>query len=94
MSMIILSPKGVAEERVVPMMEPLDSLEGKVIGIVDNGHHNGTPVLEAVRDLLLSRYGVSRVVLRKKPWISQPAPDALYQEMRGSCDAVLAGIGD
>ena len=92
--MIILSPKGAGEERHVPIMDPLDSLEGKVIGIVDNGHHNGTPVLEAVQQLLLSRYGVSRVVFRKKPWISRAAPEPLYQELRGTCDAVLAGVGD
>jgi hypothetical protein len=91
---IILSPKGVGVERHVPLMEPLDSLEGKIIGIVDNGHHNGTPVLEAVQELLLSRYRVSRVVLRKKPWISRAAPEPLYLEMRGTCDAVLAGVGD
>ena len=92
--MIVLSPKGVGQERHVPLMNPLDSLQGKVIGIMNNGHHNGTPVLEAVQDLLLSRYGVSRVVFRKKPWISRPAPEELYQEMRGTCDAVIAGIGD
>jgi hypothetical protein len=75
-------------------MDPLESLEGRVIGILDNGHHNGTPVLTAVQNLLLTRHGVARVVLRKKPWISQPAPEPLYQELRGTCDAVLAGVGD
>ena len=92
--MIFLSPKGVGVERHIPLMSPLDSVEGKTIGIVNNGHHNGTPVLEAVQDLLLSRYGVARVVFRKKPWVSRPATEEIYQELRGTCDAVLAGVGD
>ena len=92
--MIILSPKGADNDRRVPLMPPIGDLRGRVVGIVNNGHPNGTPVLQAMQELLLADHGVSRVVFRTKPEISRPAPDALLHELRGSCDAVISGIGD
>ena len=92
--MLILSPKGDATDRTVPLMPPVGDLRGRVVGFINNGHHNGTPVLQEMHQILLDRYGVSRVVFRTKPWVSRPAPEELIQEMRGSCDTVISGIGD
>ena len=92
--MIILSPKGAAAERRVPLIPPVGDLRGRVVGVVNNGHPNGTPVLQAMHEILLAEHGVSRVLFRTKPRISRPAPDELLHELRGSCDAVITGIGD
>jgi hypothetical protein len=91
---IILSPKGSDADRSIPLVPPIGDVGGRVVGIIDNGHHNGTPVLEAIREILLDRHGASRVVLRRKPWISRPAPEELVNELRGTCDVVIAGVGD
>jgi len=71
----------------------MGDLRGRVVGIL-NGHPNGAPVLRAMHELLLSDNGVARVLFRTKPWVSRPAPDLLLHELRGSCDAVISGIGD
>ena len=91
--MIILSPKGAANERRVPLMAPLGDLRGRVVGILNNGHPNGAPVLRALHERL-SDHGVAKVLFRTKPWVSRPAPDLLLHELRGNCDAVISGIGD
>jgi hypothetical protein len=92
--MIILSPKGSVSVETVALMPPIGELSGRVVGILNNGHHNGTPVLEAMRDLLVDHHRAARVLFRTKPWISRPAPDEVLQELRGSCDVVIAGVGD
>jgi hypothetical protein len=91
---IILSPKGAVSAESIALMPPMGDLSGRVVGILNNGHHNGTPVLEAMRDILLAHHRVARVLFRTKPWISRPAPDEVLQELRGSCDDVIAGVGD
>ena len=58
-------------------MPPIGDLRGRTVGFINNGHHNGTPVLEAMREILLSRYGVANVLFRTKPRISLPASEEM-----------------
>jgi len=43
---------------------------------------------------LIGRYGVSRVIKRKKRSASVAADDAVYEELAQQCDLVIAGSGD
>jgi hypothetical protein len=72
----------------------LSGLAGKVVGFVDNAKPNFDHLVDDLAELLVSKYGVSRVIKRKKRSASVPAPDAMIEELTGQCDLVITGSGD
>ena len=44
--------------------------------------------------LLIARYGVAKIIKRKKRAASVPADDAVYRELAEHCDLVITGSGD
>jgi hypothetical protein len=75
------------------MAAPVESLEGRTVGLLDNGKFNVTPFLDWVEVLLRSEYGVRAVVRRRKANQNAPAPTALIAEL-AACDAVISAVGD
>ena len=49
--------------------------------------------LRAVNNALRERYGVARVVMRRKEHYSKPAPDALIDAMAKEVDVAIAALG-
>ncbi len=72
----------------------LSGLAGKVVGFVDNAKPNFDHLVDDLAELLVSKYGVSRVIKRKKRSASVPAPGAMIEELTGQCDLVITGSGD
>ncbi|MNC92766.1 hypothetical protein D3C83_92570 [compost metagenome] len=50
--------------------------------------------MDDLGDLLVARYGVARVVKRRKRSASVPAPEEMLREITGECDVVITGSGD
>jgi hypothetical protein len=72
----------------------LDALAGKTVGFIDNSKPNFHHLVDDLAELLMSRYGVSKVIKRAKRTASNGAPEALVQELAEQCDAVITGSGD
>jgi hypothetical protein len=72
----------------------LDALAGKTVGFIDNAKPNFNNLVDDLAELLVSRYGVAKVIKRKKRAASVPAPEAVYREFEEQCDLVIAGSGD
>jgi hypothetical protein len=72
----------------------LDALAGKVIGFLDNAKPNFNYLVEDLSRLLVEKYGVKSVVMRRKRSAAQGAPDAMMRELVENTDAVIAGSGD
>ena len=72
----------------------LDSLAGKVIGFIDNSKPNFNFLVDDLSELLVAKYGVARVVKRRKRSASQGAAEAVMKELTTECDAVITGSGD
>lgn len=72
----------------------LGDLAGKVVGFIDNAKPNFGLLADDLGDLLMKKYGVARVVKRRKPSASVPAKPAVLDELAGECDVVIAGSGD
>jgi hypothetical protein len=70
-----------------------ESLEGKVVGFIDNAKPNFNHLVDDLAELLKSRYGVADVVKHRKPGQVPVAEDVL-QDMVQRCDAVVTGSGD
>jgi len=70
------------------------SLEGKVIGILDNGKVRSDVLLREVQELLRSEAGVADFIVVRKSSAYRPAPDQQLDDLARRAQVVIAGIGD
>jgi hypothetical protein len=75
------------------MAPPLASLEGAVIGLLDNAKIGTARFYDHLEEILTSRFGVREVIRRRKPDASRPAPPEMLGAL-GAADAIISGIGD
>jgi hypothetical protein len=83
---------GAGRAPVATAPRPMD-LAGKVVGLLDNTKEQGAAILEAVGEALRQRYGVARVVLRRKEHYSKPAAPELVDAMAREVDVAVAAVG-
>jgi hypothetical protein len=93
MPISVLNPTSLGEARPLRVAHRLDSLAGRLVGVLDNGKVNSDRILHHVETLLLEQFRVREVLWRRKHDFSRPAPVALLAEL-SACDAVITGIGD
>ena len=72
----------------------LASLEGTVVGFIDNAKPNFNHLVDDLAELLQAKHGVARVVKRRKRSASVPAPQEVLDELARECDLVITGSGD
>ena len=72
----------------------LGGLAGKVVGFIDNAKPNFGLLAEDLGELLRSKYGVTRVITRRKSSASVPARPEVIEELAQECDVVITGSGD
>ena len=77
-----------------PAAPALSGLAGKVVGFIDNAKPNFDVLAEDLGELLIRKYGVARVITRRKPSASVPAKAEVIAELADACDVVIAGSGD
>ena len=88
-----LDPRGSVNPEKRPLIPGLDSLEGKVIGIIDNGQSNSTAMFQELGQLIQEKFHPAEVIFRTKPTHMQGAPQTLMEELINRCDAVITGLG-
>ncbi len=96
MGSLIMDPTGQttrAEGALQPAHRP-ESLRHRSVGLLDNGKQNAGLFVEELGKVLVERYGVGSVVLRKKPVATVDAPPELLEDLRRSAEVVVIGVGD
>ena len=88
------APRAKVPEKVEAAPPSLDTLKGKVVGFIDNAKPNFNFLADDIGELLMSKYGVTQVIKRRKRAASVPAPEAVYKEYVEQCDLVITGSGD
>jgi len=88
-----LDPRAAVNPKDRPLVPGLDTLEGKVIGIIDNGQSNSTDMFKELAKLIEAKYHTKEVLFRTKPSHMQGAPKPIMEELLSRCDAVLTGLG-
>ena len=73
---------------------PLDTLQGKRAGFLDNRKGNADVILDRVREVLTADYGLAEANLVAKWIYSAPADETILETLAGSCDFVVTAIGD
>jgi hypothetical protein len=89
----MLDPRASVNLKDRSLVPGLDTLEGKVIGIIDNGQANSTTMFQELAKLLQEKYRPAKVLLKTKPTHMQGAPKPIMEEFVSRCDAVITGLG-
>ncbi len=93
MTLRVLDPRLSAEGEAVRLATPLVSLDGALVGLLDNAKIGTARFYDHLETLLRDRFGVREVLRRRKPDSSRPAPAELLGEL-SAADAIVSGIGD
>jgi hypothetical protein len=92
--MELLDPRVETRAQPIAYVDRPRSLQGKRIGLVENTKFNSDKLLVRIGDILKREYGAADWKMFRKHNSSVPAHDEIIQEIRKSCDVVVAGIGD
>ena len=90
----LLSPAAVAAGNAVPLAKRVPTLEGRVVGLLNNSKSGTRPFLDRVEELLQREHGVSKIIRYDKKAAALPAPDEILEAAIRECDVVINGIAD
>ena len=91
----LLDPTGDSDRSTNTTLAPRpQTLNGLVVGLLDNTKPNGAVILRAVGRELQEKYGVREIRMFQKGYFGTPVEEDRAQEIAQSCDAVIAGVGD
>lgn len=90
----LLDPTLSASGRTVPLAPRLLTLDGAVLGLVNNGKTHGREILERVAENLGRRYRLADVRLMTKAHPSAPPSEAEVSMMAEHAMAIVSAIGD
>ena len=90
----ILDPTVETTTQPIKFVVRPGSLAGKRIGLVENTKFNSDRLLQKIGDILVAEHGAAEARLWRKHNASVPAHDEIVQEIKATCDVMVAGIGD
>ena len=90
----VLSPIGVATKETVTVPPLPPTLEGRIVGFLDNTKTNFDRLADEIGALLRAERGVKALVRRRKANASTPASPEMLAELAKACDVVFAGSAD
>ena len=90
----VLNPvaKQRAMENVTPINPRLQTLNGKIIGLVWSGTHGGDVALNRIGEMLQKRF--ENVQTRFYTGGNYPSPPHILRQAAEECDAVIGATGD
>ena len=91
-SRLMLDPTSELSPSKRERLAPLDSLEGKTVGLLDISKARGNIFLDRIEDKLKAKG--AKVNRYKKPTFARVAPIDLKQEIGAQCDAVIEALAD
>jgi hypothetical protein len=93
MTLRVLDPRLAADGEATRMAPALATLEGALIGLLDNAKIGTERFYDHVEEILKTRYRVRELIRRRKPDSSRPVPPEMLAEM-SAADGIVSGIGD
>jgi len=92
--MRLYDPTSSGPERSLSRAAALAGLEGRTIGILENGKLNAVEMLHAVADLFVQRHGCVIRAVYSKSNASAPAPSETLAKAAAEVDFLITGLGD
>ncbi|MCH8894359.1 MAG: hypothetical protein IIB32_12750 [Chloroflexi bacterium] len=88
-----VDPTAGGGKETVPLAPRPANLSGKVVGLLDNTKEQADIILQTIGEALCERYGVEKVIIRRKEHYSKPAAKEMIDEMANQVDVAIAGLG-
>jgi len=92
--MQLYDPTASGPQRSLSRAAPLSSLEGKAIGILENGKLNAPEMLQEIALLFEQRHGCKVHAVYAKSNASAPAPAETLRAAAQEVDFLITGLGD
>ena len=90
----LLDPTLEASTQPIAYATRPQRLEGKRIALIENTKFNSDKLLARIGDILVKEYGAASARMFRKHNASVPAHEEIVDELRATCDVMVAGIGD
>ena len=90
----LLDPTTEAATQTIAYVPRPDSLRGKRIALIENTKFNSDNLLVKIGNILINEYGAASAKMWRKKNASVPAHEEIIEEVRRTCDVVVAGVGD
>jgi hypothetical protein len=94
MSISVYTPVGKVAKHEFDLSPRVTSLDGLVVGLLDNNKWNAQKLLRQLDVDLRARYAIKDVVYRRKPFFSRPASPELIEDMTTNADVVVTALAD
>ena len=88
-----LDPRLSAEGEALRLAPAAKTLEGAVIGMIDNAKIGTERYFDFLAEILSKEYGVREFIRGRKPDATRPVTQEMLASMSGA-DAILSAIGD
>ncbi len=90
----ILDPTAEDVPEELGLSPKVASLQGKVVGLLENRKYHADSFLEELQEVLLRDYGAERVVYASKFSYSAPCAQETIDALAAECDVVVHGVVD
>ena len=90
----ILDPRAEDVPEELGLSSTLPSLEGKVVGLLENRKYHADAFLQELQNVLVNDYGAKKVVYATKFTYSAACAQETLESLTRECDAVIHGIAD
>ncbi len=90
----ILDPTAEDVPEELGLSSTLSSLEGKVIGLLENRKYHADAFLQELQNVLVNDYGAKKVVYATKFTYSAPCAPETLDALAEECDVVIHAIAD
>ena len=92
--LVVLDPTAEPVTGQATLASRPNSLDGKVIGLLDNSKLNSDRFLDMLAEDLSERYHFAGIVRARKPTASRVVPDDTLKDFVDKCDVVITAVGD
>ena len=90
----LLDPTTEAAAQPITYVPRPGSLQGKRVGLIENTKYNSDRLLQKIGNLLIHEHGAASAKMWRTRNSSVPAHTEIVEEVRKTCDVVVAGVGD
>jgi hypothetical protein len=88
-----IDPTAGGSAAPIPLARRRMDLADATVGLLDNTKEQGDVILQTLGEMLQARYGVARVVMRRKDHYSKPAGEAIIGAMAQEVQVAIAAVG-
>ena len=92
--MQLYDPTSSGPERSLSRAAALAGLEGRTIGVLENGKLNAVEMLREIAGLFATRHGCTIRAIYSKSNASAPAPPETLARAAHEVDFLITGLGD